>query len=276
MRLIAILAALVLVLAACGQSNGEVDSDGIIDSPGGDGEGEFVVGGDLDVPDWWPVGFDLPDGLAIRQASHDPAGQKMTLSGVVEGGNAAAIQEAMIADLQASGYEFLTDAEGLAVFIRDGVGRVRVKVADEQTSSGSAAKLSVDIDLWNDSQVEELRLLFAEEVVSRGTATAVVDGTTLEAEGECRLKGRNYTFAADDISIFIEMDSSTDPITIYADITTSRDGESVVYVVDTELEPRAEVTSETAPVSFSAAIKMYDYNVADAPRVDVLIEANCS
>jgi hypothetical protein len=200
----------------------------------------------------------------------------MTLSGVVEGGNAAAIQEAMIADLQASGYEFLTDAEGLAVFIRDGVGRVRVKVADEQTSSGSAAKLSVDIDLWNDSQVEELRLLFAEEVVSRGTATAVVDGTTLEAEGECRLKGRNYTFAADDISIFIEMDSSTDPITIYADITTSRDGESVVYVVDTELEPRAEVTSETAPVSFSAAIKMYDYNVADAPRVDVLIEANCS
>ena len=122
------------------------------------GETGFLIGGDLDLPPWFAPDFYIPDDLSITQVSND--GQRMTPFGEYEVGDPATLQQEMIDNLEANGYEFLTDSGGLAVFIRDGLGRVRLKVTDQETPEGLRPALDVDIDLWTDEQIAELRALF--------------------------------------------------------------------------------------------------------------------
>lgn len=256
-------AVLLLVLAACGGSDDGGSEPSTTAAAGGDGE--IVVGADLDVPDYFPADFYLPEGLNIGSVSEDPASQMISLSGTFESGDVAAIQADMVAGLQAAGYELLGSAEDdIAVFVRNGVGRIRVRTSEFL----GELTLTVDIDTWTDEQLDELRALFAEEVTAPGRATAEVGAETLEAEGECTLKGSNRSFYAGDVSITIQIDETQDPVYVYADVTMP-DGR--VFTMDATADSQYEST----PGQLSASGQMTElYNEA-AGTVSFSITATC-
>ncbi len=245
MRQVTMVMGLVLVVAACGgtSSDGSGDDDGgrfDVDVPD---EDQLLVGGDLDLPEWFPPGFDFTNDLAITSvAGGDVA---MSLSGEseadVETAHAGAVE-----GLIDSGYELLSNEDNFAVFIRDGVGRVRVRTSP--TFDGSATEVSVDIDLWTDEQIEELRILSSPEVTTRGSATAELDGEVFMADGECIIQGRNRLFIADDISISASVDEFADPPNVYADVTTE---DGVVYYMNVDSERSYDIGSATPPVEFT-------------------------
>ena len=252
--------ALLLVLAACGGS--DEDSSGEASNTGG-GEGEILVGGDLDLPDDFPSDFYLPAGLTIRSISENPSSEMISLSGTFESGDAAAIQADMVAGLQASGYELLS-SDDIAVFVRNGVGRVRVRTSEFL----GELTLSVDIDTWTDEQLDELRALSAEEVVVPGRATAELGDESLEAEGECTLKGSRRFFVADDVSITLQIDETQDPVYVYADVTMP-DGR--LFIIDAT----AESPYDSTPERLSASGQMAEnYNEA-AGTLPFAITATC-
>jgi hypothetical protein len=195
-----------LLVAACGGTD-----DGSSDeSDAADSGGEIALG--ESIPDYFPSDFYLPDGMTVAGVSR--AGDAVSLTGTFETGEIDAIQADMVAGLQAAGYELLSDDE-TAVFVKSGVGRVRVRTSDflgERT-------VSVDIDTWTDEQLDELRGLFAEEVVVSGRAIALVGDQTYEAEGDCRLHGLIRSFGAGDVSITLQIDESQEPTVVYADVT---------------------------------------------------------
>lgn len=256
--------ALLLIMAACGDSDSsESDENGSSTPSVGGGDDELVVGGDLDVPDYFPADFYLPDGLSINSVSNSPATDMISLSGTFESGDPAAIQEDMVAGLQAAGYELLTNDE-IAVFVRNGVGRVRVRTSDFL----GKLTLTVDIDTWTDVQLDELRALFAEEVVVTGRATAEFGGESLAAEGECILKGTSRSFFAEDVSITVQIDETMDPVLVYADVTTP-DGR--VFTTDAAADPQFQSTPERISVSG----EMTELDNEAAGTIDFAIEANC-
>jgi hypothetical protein len=253
--------ALLLVLAACGGSD-ENSSGEVSNTRGGD-DGEFLVGGDLDLPDYFPSDFYLPAGLTIKSASQNPSSEVISLSGTFESGDAAAIQADMVAGLQAAGYELLTN-DDIAAFVRNGVGRVRVRTSEFL----GELTLSVDIDTWTDEQLDELRDLFAEEVVVAGRATAEFGDESLEAEGECTLRGSSRFFYADDVSITLQIDESQDPVSVYADVTMP-DGR--VFAIDAT----ADSEYDSTPERLSASGQMTElYNEA-AGTLPFAITATC-
>lgn len=252
---------MLLVIAACGGGSDDdgASSDGDGDGDGGTGDVELAIGGDL--PDEFPSDFYLPDGLTVGSVSS--AGDAISLSGTFESGDVAAIQADMVAGLEAADYELLSD-DDMAVFVKNGVGRVRVRTSvflDELT-------LSVDIDRWSDEQLDELRALFVEEVIVRGRATAEVDGTTYEAEGECRLTGESRWFLADDGAITIQIDERTDPPQVYADVTTP---DGVVFTT----EPGVVPSYESSDGELSASGDMVEYTNEAAGTVSFTITATC-
>ena len=253
--------ALLLVLAACGGSDEE--SSGEASTTGGGDDGEFLVGGDLDRPDYFPSDFYLPAGLTIKSVSQNPSSEMISLSGTFESGDAAAIQADMVAGLQAAGYELL-GSDDMAVFVRNGVGRVRVRTSEFL----GELTLSVDIDTWTDEQLDELRGLVAEEVVVPGRATAEVGGESLEAEGECRLKGSRRFFLSDDVTITLQIDESQDPVLFYADVTMP-DGK--VFIIDASAESQYDSTPERLSASGQMA---ENYNEA-AGTLPFAITATC-
>lgn len=230
--------ALVLVMTACGGDGGGGGDDIDLDPP----DDELVVGGDLELPDWWPPGFEFPDGVEITSVGS--VGDTMNLTADVPDGDYAAAHQQLVDALAANGYELLSDEDLFTVFIRDGVGRVRVRTSVE----GVLAGINVDIDLWTDDQIEELRVLSAPEVTTRGSATAELDGEVVTAEGECTVQGRSRLFIADDISISASVDEFADPPNVYADVTTD---DGLVYYMDIGTERSYDVSSATPPVEFT-------------------------
>ena len=253
--------ALLLVLAACGGS--DENSSGEASNTGGGDDGEFVVGGDLDLPDYFPSDFYLPAGLTIKSASQNPSSEMISLTGTFESGDAAAIQADMVAGLQAAGYELLTN-DDIAAFIRNGVGRVRVRTSEFL----GEITLSVDIDTWTDEQLDELRDLFAEEVVVPGRATAELGDESLEAEGECRLQGSRRSFLSDDVTITLQIDKSQDPVYVHADVTMP-DGK--LFIIDATAESQYDSTPERLSASGQMA---ENYNEA-AGTLPFAITATC-
>jgi hypothetical protein len=250
---------LVLVLAACGAS-----SDDTSDQPSGEeAGGELIVGGDLDLPSYFPSDFYVPAGLTIKSISESPSSEMISLSGTFESGDVAEIQADMVAGLQAAGYELLTD-DDIAVFVRNGVGRVRVRTAEFL----GELTLSVDIDTWTDEQLDELRSLFAEEVVVPGRATAEIGDETLAAEGECTLKGTSRSFFAEDVSITIQIDETRDPVYVYADMTMP-DGR--VFTIDATVDSAYAST----PQQLTASGEMTEYYNEAAGTLPFAITATC-
>lgn len=242
-----------LVAAACGSGStgGETsgDDDGV----------EVAIGGGL--PDDFPSDFYLPDGMTIGTVSS--VGDAISLTGTFERGDVDAIQRDMVAGLEAADYELLTN-DDTAVFVKNGVGRVRVRTSeflDELT-------VSVDIDAWSDEQLDELRALFAEEVVVSGRATAEVDGMTYVAEGECQLMGESRWFLAGDATITIQIDERSDPPQVYADVTTP---DGVVFAT----EPGADLTYESSDTELTARGEMVEFNDESAGAVGFSIAATC-
>jgi hypothetical protein len=253
---LAVLAALLLLLAACGGDDETVADDGASDG------GELVIGGDLDVPDFFPSDFYLPDGISVKSVSNDPGSDMIALTGTFEGGDPEAIQADVVAGLRAAGYELLSN-DDIAVFVKNGVGRVRVRTREFL----GELTLTVDIDTWTDAQLDELRGILAEQVTVAGRATATFGGETFEAEGECFLEGANRTFIAGDVSISVTIDERQDPAYVYADITT-RDGK--VFTLDADSDAEYQSSAQR----LSASGEMVEFNEGSG-NVKFEIVATC-
>lgn len=264
---------MLVVAAACGGGSDSSDGDdsggfgldrddGGDDTENGDGGGDISIGSDL--PDYFPSDFYLPDDLTVGGVSR--AGDAVSLTGTFEDrdvGDIEAIEADMVAGLEAAGYELLSN-EDFPVFVKNGVGRVRVwasEFLDELT-------LSVDIDIWTDEQIDELRALFAEEVVVSGRATVDVDGVTYDAEGECQLSGASRWFFAEDGSITIQIDEQSDPPYVYADVVTT---DGVVF----STEPDADLDYESSDSELSASGDMIELYNDDAGPVSFSAAATC-
>jgi hypothetical protein len=256
---------LVVVVAGCGDgSGGDEVGDGVsgTEATSGGDSGGLVAGGEI--PDFFPSDISLPEGLSVGAVTRDPTTGNMALSGTFEDGDVDSIRADMIAGLEAAGYENLPTSEDIAVFIKNGVGRVRVRVSEFL----GELTLSIDIDNWTNEQLDELRALSAEEVVVSGRATAEVGDETLEAEGECTLKGTNRSFLAGDISITLQIDETQDPVYVYADVTRP-DGR----VFATEFG--AELDYDSSPEQLSASGEMVEFNNEGAGTVPFTVTASC-
>lgn len=253
---------LVLVVAACGGGSDDGDRPATTAASNGDsGDDVITIGGDLDLPEYFPADFYLPDGITIK-SSTDGA-DAMSLTGTFEDGDIESIQADAIAGLQAAGYELLSNESEIAAFVKNGVGRVRVRTSEFLGS----LTLNIDIDKWTDAQLDELRALFVEEITVTGSATATFGGESLGADGECILAGASRMFFADDVSITIQIDETRDPVYVYADITTP---EGTVWSLDETVTP----SYESSPQRLVASGEMYDFT-GDAANVDFRIEATC-
>lgn len=257
---------LLLVAAACG--GGDSDDGSGDDAPattaasnGDSDEGVLTIGGDLDIPDYLPADFYLPEGITIK-SSTDSA-DAMSLTGTFEDGDLPAILDDAVAGLQAADYELLSYEGDIAAFVKNGVGRVRVRTSEFL----GELTLNVDIDKWTNAQLDELRALFVEETTVTGSATANFGGESLSAAGECILQGESRMFFADDVSITIQIDETRDPVYVYADITTP---EGTVWTLDESVTP----TYESSPQRLVASGEVYDYT-GDAANVDFTVEASC-
>ncbi len=254
-----VLAVLVGALTACGGGGDADDGGGTTASPGG---GDLVIGGDLELPDDFPSDFYIPDSVTITSFTGSADAPMMSLGGTYEG-DAAAVVADMSNGLQAAGYELLSQDDDITVFIKDGLGRIRIRAREflgEPT-------LTVDVDNWTDDQIAELRELFAAEITTTGSATATYGGDTMSATGECTIKGETRWFFADDVSITLQLDPNL-PGRVYADITTA---DGIVYTIDTTASSR----TETSATGFSASGKMVEFNNESAGTIDFTIEATC-
>ena len=191
------------------------------------------------------------------------SGDAISLTETFETGELATIQADMVAGLEVAGYELLSN-DDIAVFVKNGVGRVRVRTSEFLGD----LTVSVDIDTWTDEQLDQLRDITAVEIDVPGRATAIVDGVTYEATGACLLRGSNRSFFADDVSITLQIDESRDPTFVYADVTT-QDG--VVY----STEPDARLDHDASPQELSARGDMTEFTDEDAGSVDFSITATC-
>jgi hypothetical protein len=257
---------LAVVLVACGGGSDEPGNSGA-GATGTEGTSEGD-GGDLvlgqEIPDFFPSDIYLPEGLSVDGVTRDSATGNMALSGTFDSGDIQGIQADVIAGMKAAEYEYLPTDDDIAVFIKNGVGRVRVRVSEFLGD----LTLSIDIDNWTDEQLDELRALFAEEVVVPGRATAEVGGETLEADGECTLKGTNRSFLAEDVSITLQIDETQDPVYVYADVTTP-DGR--VFMTEFGVES----DYDSAPEQFSASGDMVEFNNEDAGTISFTVMATC-
>lgn len=270
LRRLLLVGLLVLVVAACGD-----DEPAAVGSDAAAGEDASAnVGGDLAVPDWFPSPFTLPEGMRVTETFQEPDNQRAGLYGVVDDGDAAAIVETLATGLPADGFERMTDGTDPLVFIKDGVGRVRIFVGELETPDGPAVDVRVDIDTWTDEQLDELRTTVAEPVETTGRATATIDGTTYAAEGECIIGGRSFSFVSPgDPTVSVSVDQSTDPPTVYADVYVSGD-DTVLFVPATDGAMTGSVDSATPPFAFSAAGPVVEQNSGDGP-FDAVFGAVC-
>ncbi|NND01363.1 MAG: hypothetical protein HKN91_01115 [Acidimicrobiia bacterium] len=247
-----------LIAAACGGSdtNGS-GGNGVTQAPGGDNQ--LVLGGEI--PDYFPADFYFPEGISIGGVSR--SGDMISLSGTFEDGDPEAIQADVVAGLQAAGYELLSN-EDIAAFVKNGVGRVRVRTSDFL----GALTMTVDIDTWTDEQLDELRALFVEERVVPGRATAEVGDVRIEAEGECTLMGESRSFYAEDVSITLQINVAPTGTIVYADVT-SPDGR--VFTID-QGASGAFTNSDSA---LSASGEMTEFTSEAIERFDFSIQASC-
>jgi len=258
----------VLLLASCGGGldEGSLDGSGSDASntptpPGGDSSdgGELSLGDEI--PDYFPSDFYLPAGITVEGVRR--GGDAISLTGTFESGDVEVIQADVVAGLQAAGYELLTNDE-IAAFVKNGVGRVRVRTSEFL----GELTLSVDIDTWSDQQLDELRALFVEAVTVPGRATAQFGDSTLESDGECILQGPDRSFYASDVSITLLIDEAADPSNVYADVTTP-DG----IVFSTEFG--ADIAFESSPERLSATGEMVELYNESAGSVSFSITATC-
>lgn len=261
-RALITLLGVLFITGACGGSDSSGDNGGL-PTGGGDGDSEIVVGGDLEVPDYFPSDFYFPDGVKITSVSNLPETNMIALGASFEG-EADAVRADMRDGLVAAGYELINEDEDFTVFIKNGVGRIRIRARDFL----GQPTLTVDIDTWTDEQLDELRVLSAEEIVTTGRATATVGGETIEAEGECRIMGDSRSFLAADVSITLQFNAQPTGLITYADVTTP-DGR--VFTIDQSIDP--QITNSDGTLAASG--EMTEFTSEAIERFDFTIEATC-
>lgn len=236
MRTFILLLIMAVALVACG--GGDSSGDGSVDIV--EVPTDQLDEGDL--PAFF-ADFAFTEDWTLRQVfSND---QQASISGRTSGAPDV-VHASVVEQLIAAGYELLSDEDNFAAFIRDGVGRVRVRTSE----SDSGANVSIDIDRWTDEQIEELRVLTAAEVRSPGVATVDVDGHVTEVAGECIVQGRDLRFVADDASMGASINEFADPPQAYAE---GYDEAGLLYYTAFDPQPDYEIHSMTAPVSYTVS-----------------------
>ncbi len=193
--LVAVVGAL-LLLSACGGGSEKLTEKAIESAGGGkvdvdiDGSGQSVTltdngeqvqaGDHLDPPEWLPGDFPLPEDADINLVATSE--ESMLMSGTTSV-SMADVGPAIKAWMLANGYEILSEEsnslragrgedELLEVFV--GIGTFNLEFSRQ--------------DLSFDRQAA------AEEIVTDGQATLVIDGDTLEFVGKCHITGEDYRF----------------------------------------------------------------------------------
>lgn len=173
---------------------GDVELDLDLDGDGGsfsmeiDGA-EAQMGDDLDVPDWVPDGFPLPDDLSISLAVVED-GQSV-ISGT-SSAPAAPLREEVMAWLASNDYEVLVDTTG-----EDRFNFVAARGEDVLEGSHglggfmlSSGQRDVTYERQDAATVRE----------GPGTATVSVGEIDVELEGTCRIQGGDYAFDHGDLT----------------------------------------------------------------------------
>jgi len=156
------------------------------------------IGSDLDLPDWVPDGFPLPDDLDIYATETDGTGARLaaTTSAVDEAG----FQRSTIEWLQANGYEIVLDFQGAMGY--EFVARLGEDVFEgELSGSGLSLRLS-QRDIDGDVQRG------AETQTGPGIATLSIGGVDDTFEGLCEVTGSDFLFSTDDDMATVEVEIS--------------------------------------------------------------------
>lgn len=203
----------VFVLAIASACGGSGDGDGAPFGP--DARSDASSLGGRDVPDGLPSDFYLPADMVPGRFTTSGDG-RTSFTGTMETGDVDSVQADMVAGLLDADYELLVN-DDIALFVKNGVGQVRVRTSDFLDN----VIVSIDIDEYSDEELDELRSLLSDPVVVAATATAEVGGTTHSVTGECRLQGANRIFSSVDGSLTVQIDETLDPPRTYADVATS-------------------------------------------------------
>lgn len=205
--------AVVLVLAACSgedliesgieeaiersaesEGAGDVELDLDLDGEGGsfsmeiDGA-EAQMGSDLEVPDWVPDGFPLPDDLNISMAVVED-GQSV-ISGT-SNAPAAELREEIMSWLEDNDYEILVDTSGDDRF--NFVAARGEDVLEGNHGFGGFFLSTEQRDLTYERQDA------APVREGTGTASVSVGEITVELDGTCRIQGGDYRFEHTDMA----------------------------------------------------------------------------
>ncbi|MFP5489584.1 MAG: hypothetical protein ACLGHQ_14925 [Acidimicrobiia bacterium] len=202
---------------------GDVDIDFDLD---GEGDGSFSMeidgseaqmGSNLDVPDWVPDGFPLPDDLNIGLTGTEADGQS-----VLNGSStapAAPLREEILAWLESNGFELLVDTTGDDRF--NFVAARGDDVLEGNHGLGgfylSASQRDVTFERQDAAVVRE----------GAGVATASVGPLEQQFEGTCQIQGGDYRFEA-------TATEATANVSIYAVGDQPPQGSAFVMTVDVE------------------------------------------
>jgi hypothetical protein len=178
--------------------------------------GVAQMGSDLEVPDWVPGGFPLPDDLSISMAAEENG------ETIIAGSSSAAasdVRDDVIGWLEDNGYEVLVD---LAEPERFRFVAARGDDVLEGDHAGGGFQL-----MASQRDVTYERQDAAEVREGAGTATASVGEIRAEFEGTCRIQGGDYLFDASG------MDGSAN-LSVYAVGGQPPSGSAFVMTADVE------------------------------------------
>jgi len=168
-----------------------------------DGEG-FLIGENLDRPDWLPADFPLPADFSITLIAAEKDGRK-ELRGMSVSLNTASVIGAVEQWATASGWEWIGATERLVVMVLpDG------QVMDVAIQEGAGLELRL-----SRRDVSRDRQRVAVERQGPGTASIEIGSTQRQVSGQCVIKGGSYSFeySASDgltyVSVQIQQANST-------------------------------------------------------------------
>lgn len=208
------------------ERSAESEGAGDVEIDFDDGDGSFSMeidgaeaqmGSNLDVPDWVPDGFPLPDDLDISMAVTEADGQSV-LSGT-SSAPAAPLREEIYAWLEGNGFELLVDTTG-----DDRFNFVAARGDDVLEGNHGLGGFYLSAS-QRDVTFERQDAAVARE--GSGTATASVGPLEQQFEGTCRIQGEDYRFE----SVGTE---TTANLSIYAVGDQPSQGSAFVMTLDVE------------------------------------------
>lgn len=174
------------------------------------------MGTDLDVPDWVPDGFPLPDDLSISMAVEENGQSVINGS---SSASAADVREDVLGWLEGNGYELLADVDEPERFRF--VAARGDDVLEGDLAAGGFQLMASQRDVTYERQDA------AESREGAGSATVAVGAIQTVLDGTCRIQGGDYLFE------YTEMDASAN-VSVYAVGEQPPSGSAFVMTADLE------------------------------------------